>query len=143
MAEDFAGLWRQFARVWETGNTEGMDDLLSTDVVYHIPPFPDITGLQGVKEFITAFRPGFPDIRVDTKDDIASGNTSVHRWYVEATFSGETPLLAVAPTGNRTTAHGDHILHWSNGKITEAWHFGDWLSWLTQAGAIPPLPAQR
>jgi hypothetical protein len=44
------------------------------------------------------------------------------------------------PPGKHTTAAGAHVLHWSGDEVSEAWHFGDWLGWLTKAGVLPPMP---
>ena len=57
----------------------------------------------------------------------------------EATFSGESPMVPIPPTGRRTGASGTHVCHWSGGVVVEAWHHGDWLSWLQGAGVIPAL----
>jgi hypothetical protein len=55
------------------------------------------------------------------------------RCTTEAVLSGRTQLHpGVGPTENRTTAEGAHILHWSGDRVSEAWHLGDWLGWLTR-----------
>lgn len=139
MTQDLITGWQRFAKVWEGDSPQVLDDLVAADVVYRIPPFPDIVGLQGVKDFVAAFRAGYPNMSVASEEDIVAGDTSVHRWYVEATLSGDSPLLPVGATGKRATANGTMIFHWSNGRIADAWHFGDWLGWLTQSGVIEGL----
>ncbi|RFU21180.1 ester cyclase [Geodermatophilus marinus] len=130
----------RFVAAWEQGDLAAVDELFAEDVVYHAPPFPDM-GRAELREFIAAFRTGFSGMHVQVQEDLVDGTTSVHRWTVEAVLSGTTDLLpGVEPTGNATTAQGNHVLHWSGDRVSEAWHFGDWLGWLTKAGALPPMP---
>jgi ketosteroid isomerase-like protein len=125
---------------WRDGDFSALDEVYAADFTYHVPPFPDMNK-QELRDFITAFRAGFQDIRAEVKEEVISGSTSVQRWQVEARFGGKTPFLPVDPTGRTTMATGVLLCHWANGKVTEAWHFGDWMGWLTQAGVLPPLHA--
>jgi ketosteroid isomerase-like protein len=130
----------RFVAGWEQGDVSALDEFLTEDLVHHAPPFPDM-GRAELREFMTGFRTGFSEIQVRVHEDVVDGTTSVHRWTAEAVFSGTTQLLpGVDPTGNRTSAEGAHVLHWSGDKVSEVWHFGDWLGWLTKAGVLPPMP---
>jgi hypothetical protein len=115
-----------------------LDEVMSADVDYHVPPFPDMD-LAGLKQFIAAFRMGFPDFHVTTEENIFEGDVSAHRWDATGTFKGSTPLFSVSPTNQPSTAQGSNVCHWADGKIVEVWHSGDWLGWLQRAGVIPPL----
>ena len=128
----------RMVKAWETGDTSAFDEYFDKDVVYHMAPFPDM-GREELKGFVGAFRAGFPDFSIDIDEDIISGSTSVHRWHCTGTFSGAAPILPVPPTGQRATATGNLLFHWSDDRIVEAWHVGDWLGWLTTAGVLPPL----
>ena len=130
----------RFVAVWEQGDLAAVDDIFSEDLTYHGPPFPDMSR-DGFREFVDSFRAGFTEIHVQVHEHLVDGATSVHRWTVEAVLSGTTPLLpGVEATGRHTTAEGAHVLHWSGDEVSEVWHFGDWLGWLTRAGALPPMP---
>jgi ketosteroid isomerase-like protein len=128
----------RFGSAWVDGDMSGVEELFADDVTYHVPPFPDM-GKAELLEFIAGFRAGFHDFELSDDEDVVAGSTSVHRWHCAATFAGKAPLLPVEPTGRHTTASGNLMFHWSDGKVTEAWHFGDWMGWLTQAGVLPPL----
>ena len=130
--------WQHFGSAWETGDTSGFDDWFAADLVYHMAPFPDMNR-EALKGFVSAFHAGFPDFSINTDEEICSGATSVHQWRCTATFSGNTSILPVPPTGQPTAATGNLLLHWSDDRIIEAWHAGDWLGWLTKAGVLPPL----
>ncbi len=130
----------RFVATWEQGDVSAVDDLFTADLVHHGPPFPDM-GRAELREFITAFRAGFTGIHVQVHEHVVDGTTSVHRWTAEADFTGTTPLLpGVEPTGNHATADGAHVLHWTGDRVSEAWHIGDWMGWLTKAGVLPPMP---
>jgi ketosteroid isomerase-like protein len=130
----------RFMAAWEQGDVSAVDEVFAEDVAYHGPPFPDM-GRAELREFIAGFRTGFSEIHVQVHEHVVDGTTSVHRWTAEAVFSGTTQLLpGVDPTGNRTSAEGAHVLHWSGDRVSEAWHLGDWLGWLTRAGVLPPMP---
>ncbi|MBM7804893.1 ketosteroid isomerase-like protein [Geodermatophilus bullaregiensis] len=129
----------RFMAAWEQGDVSAVDEVFAEDVTYHGPPFPDM-GRTELREFITGFRTGFTEIHVQVHEHVVDGTTSVHRWTAEAVLSGTTQLLpGVDPTGNRTSAEGAHVLHWSGDRVSEAWHLGDWLGWLTKAGVLPPI----
>ena len=130
----------RFTAAWERGDVSAVDEVFAEDLVYHGPPFPDM-GRAELREFITGFRTGFSEIHVQVHEHVVDGTSSAHRWTVEAVHSGTTQLLpGVDPTGNRTSAEGAHVLHWNGDKVSEAWHLGDWLGWLTKSGVLPPMP---
>lgn len=130
--------WQRFAAAWEDGDVSGIDALFADDSTYHVPPFPDLDK-QGLKDFVAVFRQGFHDVHVPQEEVMVDDARSLHRWSADAVFAGTTPMLPVAPTGLSTNATGTLLFHWQDGKIVEAWHAGDWLGWLTQAGVLPAL----
>ncbi len=138
VSEEVLGKWQSFVEVWITGNDAVLDEIFAPNLIYHLPPFPDMN-LSTLKQFIIDFRTCFPDFRVTTDNSIMMENTSAHLWHCQATFLASSPLLPVAPTGKLTKGQGSHFLKWSDGKISEVWHNGDWLSWFQMAEAIPPL----
>jgi SnoaL-like polyketide cyclase len=138
--EEKALKFRTFVEAWTKRRLDAVDEMLGSNVVYHMPPFPDFQGTEPLKQFIANFHAAFPnDFQVFVDEDLAVGNATVHRWHVSGTYSGQSPLLPVAPTGKHTSAAGCHICHWAEDKCTEIWHFGDWLGWLQKAGVMPEL----
>jgi predicted ester cyclase len=132
------GFFRSFCDVWATGKVELLDDLLSDNVVYHMQPFDDMD-LGALKEFITGFHLGFPDFSLTIDEQLFNGDSHAVRWTCTATYTGETSLLSVPPTGKRTGGSGGHFIHWQDGLPVEIWHNGDWLGWLQKCGVLPPL----
>ncbi len=135
---DVAEFFTRFGETWVTGKVDVVDELMPADVAYHLPPFPDMDR-EALKGFIVAFHQGFPDFTLNVEEHIVDGDSSAHRCSCRGTFSGETSLLPVPPTGNATQASGTHIAHWRDGRPVEIWHNGDWLGWLQGAGVLPAL----
>lgn len=125
---------------WERGDVSSLDEVYSDDLVYHIPPFPDLDK-AGLGDFMTGFHQAFPDFSVEQDELVVDGDTTVQRWHCSGTYTGRSPLLPVPPTGRSTRASGVLMAHWREGRISELWHFGDWMGWLTAAGVVPPLGA--
>jgi predicted ester cyclase len=125
---------------WERGDVSGVDEVYSDDLVYHMPPFADLDKAQ-LRDFITGFHQAFPDFSVEEDQLVVDADTTVQRWHCTGTYSGQSPLLPVPPTGRSTQATGVLMAQWRDGRIVELWHFGDWMGWLTGAGVLPPLDA--
>jgi predicted ester cyclase len=123
---------------WNTGNVDLFDEVYPPDVVYHVPPNPDMD-LAGLKQYAAANLLGFPDFKVWEEEFIDGGETTVWRYTTTSTFTGETPVMPVPPTGKSSTATGAVVARWRGGKIVEVWHFHDWLGELQQLGIIPPM----
>ena len=132
------GFFRSFCDVWATGKVELLDDLLPENVIYHIQPFDDMD-LGDLKTFITGFHLGFPDFSLTIDEELFDTDSHAARWTCSATYTGESPLLTVPPTGKPTGGSGGHFLRWQDGRPVEIWHHGDWLGWLQKCGLLPPL----
>lgn len=133
-----ASFFSRFGDVWTSGKVEVIDELFPADLAYHLPPFPDMDR-NGLKQFITLFHQAFPDFTLSIDEEITEGDTTSYRWNCAATYTGESALLPVPPTGAATTATGSHFIHWRNGQPAEVWHNGDWLGWLQHCGVVPAL----
>jgi predicted ester cyclase len=138
MSVDTANFFSRFGEAWVTGKVETVDDLMPADVLYHLPPFPDMDR-DALKGFMTAFHQAFPDFTLSVDEQAVDRDTSAHRWNCRATYTGESALLPVPPTGMATEATGSHFVHWQDGHPVEIWHHGDWLGWLQRCGVVPAL----
>ena len=87
-----ADFMTRFGQVWVTGKTDEVDELMPADVVYHLPPFPDMDR-EALKGFITGFHQAFPDFTLTIDENISDNDVSAHRWTCQATYAGESPLL--------------------------------------------------
>jgi steroid delta-isomerase-like uncharacterized protein len=129
----------QWVDAWNSGDLDQLDPIFSNEILYHCPPFPDMSGLAAHKLFIQDARISYPDFHIQVDEILTQGSTSVIRWTWSGTFSGPSHAIPIAPTGRFGICLGCHVLHWKDEKVEEAWHIGDWLGLLTQYGVIPAM----
>ena len=66
---------RRFWEVWEQGNIDLLDELLSPDYINHNLATPGLpSGPEGVKAVVSMFRSAMPDIKVVVEDMIAESD---------------------------------------------------------------------
>ena len=134
-AEESKAVMRRFWEVWEQGDIDRLDELLAPDYVNHTLAAPDLPpGPEGVKEVVSMFRSGMPDLRVVIADMIAEGDRVATRYALEGTHGGD--LFGVAPTGRHLSIKSMTIERLSGGKIVEHWRVTDELDMMRQLGAI-------
>jgi steroid delta-isomerase-like uncharacterized protein len=125
---------RFLEEAYNQGNLAVGDELLAANCIFYTPA--PIRGIDGWKQYATAFLMAFPDDFQVTIDDIfAAGDKTVARWTAQGTHSG--PLRGIPPSGNQVTWLGMAIYNLSGGKIAEVWGLNDALGIMQQIGAIP------
>ena len=82
-------------------------------------PLGGLSGIEAVKQYIHAFRAGFPDVRFTIKDLFGEDNRVAVRWSMVGTQSGE--FGGKPPTGKQVTLPGNTIFRVENGMIHEMW----------------------
>jgi predicted ester cyclase len=118
VALDTDGFWRDVGTAWTTGETGGLEKRIAPDVRYHMPPVGDFDR-DGLVAFIGGFRQAFPDFEVTLDDTIAEGDRAVWLWHCGATFSGESPVVPVPPTGRRSEASGTIVARFEGDRAAE------------------------
>ena len=116
------------------GDLSVVDQVIAADAIDHNSPAERLPGAQGMKQVITMFRAGFPDIHVTVEDIIAEDDKVVSRITARGTNHGE--FMGRAPTGNQVSVSEIHIVRIANGKIVEQWGTVDRLGLLTQLGIV-------
>lgn len=132
---------RFFEEIWNQGNFDELDELVSPDLVSHTNASPEpIRGPEGIKAFIGGFRAAFPDIRMTVEDQVAEGDTVVNRWTATGTHRGE--LMGISHTGKQVTVSGITIARYAGGRAVQSWAVADMLGLLQQIGAVPAVGAE-
>ena len=121
---------------WNNGNLAMADEIYSADYVVHDPAGP-IHGTEALKQFVSTFRTGYPDLHAAIEDMIAEGNKVVWRYTVRGTHKGE--FMGITPTGKSITLTGILISRFANDKVVEDWNNYDALGMMQQLGAIPSM----
>ena len=112
-----------------------IEELFTTDWVYHGVGGQNIYGLKGLKEFLADYHNAFPDIQVKVENLIAEGDKVVSHVISHGTHKGE--LMGIAPTGKQVTVPVICISRFVDDKIGEDWEIIDLFGMLQQLDVIP------
>lgn len=108
--------------------------LYADDAVLH-GYTPEPLDRQGIVAFYTAFGESFSGATLLAHDTVAEGDRVTVRFTLAATHTGA--FQGVPATGNPIRADGITILRFRDGRCVERWSSFDFLTVLTQIGAIP------
>ncbi|BAZ47607.1 hypothetical protein NIES4103_02090 [Nostoc sp. NIES-4103] len=134
--ENKALVARYFNEIMNQGKLDVIEQIMSADFAFRIPTLPQpIRGHEGMKQFVTGLRNGFPDIHFTVEREIAEKDKVASRWRIVGTHKGE--FLGVPPTDNYVQDQGVDIFRIANGKIAEIWVNENDLGLMQQLGVIP------
>lgn len=138
MAVDTIAIARRFTEeVWNKGNVEVIDELVSEPFVGHDPLAGELRGAQAFKGFVQMLRSAFPDVSF-TIDDIEMGGDRVFfRWTARGTHRGN--FMGLAPTNRKGEIRGMSVQRYAAGKVVQHDSFYDTLVLLQVMGVVPPL----
>ena len=106
----------------------GRDELIDELVVDQLRP--------GVRDWFGAFRGSFPDVRMETVELVADGNTVVGRFRCSATHLGE--WRGSPPTGRRFEDVDEvYFFTFEGDRIGGVWGIEDTLDRFRQLGLDP------
>jgi predicted ester cyclase len=117
------------------GRTELIDELFAPDYVDRTPQPGVPPTREGFKQWVTALRAAFPDIRYTVEDTIEGGDKWVGRLRVSGTMTGD--FAGMPATGKHATWTEIHILRLANSLVTEHWGLVQELGMMIQLGVIP------
>lgn len=121
-----AALIRHFEEVLNQGMLDVIDEIYTDNYTLDAPVSSDgqsrdrslTQGREQLKQRVTLFRTGFPDIHFTTDEIIGEGDTVVVRYTYRGTHQGR--FAGLEPTGRTITIMGILIAHLTDGKIREA-----------------------
>ncbi|NIM11618.1 MAG: DUF4440 domain-containing protein [Candidatus Aminicenantes bacterium] len=136
---------RIIEEAWNKGNFDVLDEFLAADYVYHIPPLPDVKGIEAYKQRIKEYRSAYPDLQITINEIIVEGDISALRWTLKGTHTGQFPSIPIPPTGKQVEFTGCDLAYWKDGKIVEDWNHADFLGYMQQLGfkLIPPQKEEK
>jgi ketosteroid isomerase-like protein len=144
--QDNAAVVRRFwDLVWNKGELSAINELVDDDFTNFGIRRPG--GHAAVRHIVTAWRTAFPDLHIEVQEEIACGDTVVHRVLARGTHLGEFPpgvgpgrvLGVLPPTGRSFEADQIHINQVRDGKITEHAASRNDLLMLAQLGLLPGI----
>ena len=139
-SKEYKPLADKYVDVWNGGNPDSLDAIMSKDFVYNSNSMPAVKGLEGIKKVIASFRTAFPDAKLVTQEVIFSENEGAARWTLTGTNTGPGEM---PPTGKSFSIWGESIMHFANGKITEEWVAYDNQSMMEQLGYTVTPPSDK
>jgi steroid delta-isomerase-like uncharacterized protein len=121
-----AALVRHFEEVLNQGQLDVVDEIYTDDYTLDAPVSSDgqsrnrslTHGREQLKQRVTLFRTGFPDIHFTLEEMIGEGDSVVVRYIYRGTHQGV--FAGLQPTGHSITIMGILIAHLTDGKIREA-----------------------
>lgn len=123
--------------IWNTGNFDEVDAVWDENVVRSESDLPDVKGIDGIKNVVTAFRTAYPDMKLTADEEIYAENRITIRWNLTGTNTGPG---AIEPTGKKINIWGMSILHFANGKLTREYVGYDTQSLMKQLGYLMMMP---
>jgi predicted ester cyclase len=118
-------------------NLDVLEAILAPDIVHRAGMFPDITGVDAVKETLGTLLTAFPDWRQSVELTVAAGDLVAVRWSGEGTQRG--PILGHPPSQRHVAYSGTNIYRIGCGRIIEGWSEVDAVGLLQQISALPAL----
>lgn len=134
--EDNQVVVRQFVDEFKNRANHGIvDELFLAGFVHHLtdPRLPP--GREAMKLLGQLVAGAFPDVQVTVEDLFADGDFVIERTTARATHTGE--FNGVPATDRPVTWTEIHIYRLQDGKVAELWSEINFLSLLTQIGALP------
>jgi len=126
---------RYFREIMNQGSLKAIDELMAPNFAFHIPTLPDpMRGPDGMKQFVTGLRNGFPDAKFTPEYVIADGPRVAARYKMTGTQRGR--FLGAPASGNFVEDAGTDLFHLSGGKIVTVRVAEDALGLLQQMGVL-------
>jgi steroid delta-isomerase-like uncharacterized protein len=138
MSEERKAVVRRFYEIYNSGELDRLDEVMSAGYVSNDPqgPDPQVAGLEAVKAQLRLYREAFPDLRFSVEEQVCEGDAVATRWTVTGTQEGDLPNLPA--TGRRASVTGISIDHFGpDGKMADGYTNWDTLGMLQQLGAAP------
>jgi steroid delta-isomerase-like uncharacterized protein len=130
-----ATLRRYIEEVFNKGNLSLVEEFVAETYIVHTGLGIEIKGIQGVKNFVTNMRKGFPDLHGTIEHLVAENDEVAYRLTWQGTHKGE--IFGQAPTGKRVSFTEVTFIRYKDSKGIEGWALGDRFGMMRQLGAIP------
>ena len=123
---------------FSSGRIEELLDLATDDVVVEMIPFGQVhRGRRGFREFLDGFFTAFPDIRIETRRQVADASRVTAEFVAHGTHNGPlmTPSGPIPPTGKKVIFTVCEVWDVREGKLAGLRNYQDAGSILRQIGA--------
>lgn len=139
MADDPRAVNRRFNdEVINGGKLDVVDELVTEDIVEHVPLPGQGPGPEGIKRVVTGFFTAFPDLRMEVVEELAEGEVVAQDVRFTGTHRGE--FMGMPATGRSISVLGSDFVRVRDGRIVGRWGFIDQGAMKQQLGVMPEGP---
>lgn len=126
---------RYFNEVWNEGNVDALDELLTPDYVNHSPGIPNPRpGPADLKPIVLAMRGAIADLHYQILDLVTAEDKVMAYVRMTGTHTGE--LFGIPASGRPIDVRQMQIEWICDGRIWQHWRLTDELSLLRQIGQM-------
>lgn len=126
---------RYVEAMWNEGEVDTMDDVLTEHQVYHDPTGSGEEPLSEFKEFISGYHETFPDLHFEVGRYIQEDDYVA--FWRRMTGTHEGTFMGIESTGQSINIMGINVVRIGSGKIAERWANFDIFGLLQQLGYDP------
>jgi steroid delta-isomerase-like uncharacterized protein len=135
MSEENKAIVRRIVQeIWNGGNLDLADELITPDYVDNVAGSGSPVGPEGFKDAVNGVRDAFPDFTITINDMISEGDKVALVWTFIGTHKGE--LMGIAPTEKLIEFDGIYLYRFKDGKLVERSGKRDMFKLMSQLGAI-------
>jgi predicted ester cyclase len=136
------GLVRDYYHIFETGQIDRLDQIISPDYIDRSATPDALAGVDALRQNIAAFRSAFPNGKIEVHDLMADHDSVMAR--VSLTGTQVAPYSGIPPANEPVTADGVETFRFSRGMVVESWSlFGALRARDTPSDAPDPAPPAR
>jgi predicted ester cyclase len=124
--------------LFEEGDLEAMAQLTTADADIMMPGGMRLTGPEGLRPLLDAYRVAFPTLHHNVVSVIEQPNAVALELRVEVEHTGPfvTPMGTIPPSGNRFVIESCDIVRLDDSGRIALWHaYGDMASMMANMGA--------
>lgn len=121
---------RFYSEVMQQGNLAMLDDIVAPNFVDHNPAPEQEPGSAGVKQFVTALRNAFSNLKVTVEHMVAEGDMVVAHVACRGKHTGE--LMGVPPSGKDVVMRVSDLVRIENGRAVDRWGVEDMSGFMPQ-----------
>lgn len=123
--------------MFESGNPEGCEEYMHTDVVEHTPwPGIEGSGIEMFKNAVRANYAGMPDTKITVHNISVEGDYMYAHYNMKGTHTGDG-WPGMPATGKSIDMDGVDILKFRDGKVSDHWGYADQMAMMIQLGMMP------
>lgn len=126
---------RYFNEVWNEGNVDALDEILTPDYINHSPGLPNpAPGPSGLKPIVLAMRKAISVLHYEILDLVVADDKAMAYVRMTGVHTGE--LFGVPAAGRQIDVHQMQIEWIRDRRIWQHWRLTDDLTFLRQIGQI-------